>query len=242
MKNAFTLGEVLITLGIIGIVAAMTLPAIMVKRRNVELESRFKTAYSLISQAVLRMSADNADIAETYCSKGTNGRMSYEFTEDFSKYFQTTRLYNSETKNLKTLGYQNNSFKQANGVDNFNQDGHNEGAFFVKNGMMIAASGCWWASSQSKAVDFIVDTNGVKGPNRFGYDVFYFQINKNNILLPATHKYTFIVLDSQLEKCCNLKESSTCSIIVDNGTACSHFALKNLYPQDESKPYWKMLQ
>lgn len=242
MKKAFTLAEVLITLGIIGIVAAMTLPTLMVKKRNSELESSFKTAYSLISQAVLRMSSDNPNIVDTYCSLGSDGRSNYQFTEDFSKYFQTTRLYAKWTYNLKTLGYSKDTFLQANGKEEFNRDGHNQGAFFAKNGMMIAASGCWWSVGNNKTVDFIIDTNGIKEPNRFGYDVFYFQINKNNILLPSTHKYTFVVINSQLEQCCNFKESSTCTIPSDNGTACSHFALKNQYPQDENKSYWKSLQ
>ena len=37
MKKAFTLAEVLITLGIIGVVAAMTLPALIQQNRNKEL-------------------------------------------------------------------------------------------------------------------------------------------------------------------------------------------------------------
>lgn len=238
--KAFTLAEVLITIGIIGIVAALTLPTIMVKKRNLELESQFKTAYSLISQATLRMSTDNPNLVDTYCSMGNSGRGSYQFIEDFSKYFQTTKLYKKNTGYLKNLGYHNNNFKLADGIGNFNTDAHNEGAFFIKNGMMIAASGCWWAG-ETKPLDFIVDTNGIKGPNRFGYDIFYFQIIQNNILLPTTNKYTFVVIQSQLESCCNLKESTTCVMSSDNGTACSHFALRNQYPQDESKEYWENL-
>lgn len=41
-KSAFTLAEVLITLGIIGVVAALTLPALMADYRAKELEVRFK--------------------------------------------------------------------------------------------------------------------------------------------------------------------------------------------------------
>lgn len=50
--KSFTLAEVLITLGIIGIVAAMTLPAVTAHyRKNVTI-SRLKGFYSLINQAV----------------------------------------------------------------------------------------------------------------------------------------------------------------------------------------------
>ncbi len=41
-KTAFTLAEVLITLGIIGIVAAMTLPVVTTKVNNIKFKSGFK--------------------------------------------------------------------------------------------------------------------------------------------------------------------------------------------------------
>ena len=46
-KSAFTLAEVLITLGIIGMVAAMTLPALMNDKQNKELQTQFKKTYLL---------------------------------------------------------------------------------------------------------------------------------------------------------------------------------------------------
>ena len=42
---AFTMAEILITIGIIGIVAAMTLPSLINDIRNKDLESRFKKSY-----------------------------------------------------------------------------------------------------------------------------------------------------------------------------------------------------
>lgn len=41
-KQAFTLAEVLITLGIIGVVASMTLPALIQTNKNAEVESKLK--------------------------------------------------------------------------------------------------------------------------------------------------------------------------------------------------------
>lgn len=51
-KNAFTLAEVLITLGIIGVVAAMTLPILLQKYTNRVVETRLAKFYSTINQAI----------------------------------------------------------------------------------------------------------------------------------------------------------------------------------------------
>ena len=57
MKNGFTMAEVLVTLGIIGIVASMTMPGLIKKHKRVESETRLKKAYSTISQAFLTAQA-----------------------------------------------------------------------------------------------------------------------------------------------------------------------------------------
>ena len=51
-KAAFTLAEVLITLGIIGIVAAMTLPTLIQKNNNKVVVTRLKKFYSVFNQAI----------------------------------------------------------------------------------------------------------------------------------------------------------------------------------------------
>lgn len=61
MKKGFTLAEVLITLGIIGIVAAMTMPALIQKQNNTITETRLKKFYSVFNQAILMSVKDNGD-------------------------------------------------------------------------------------------------------------------------------------------------------------------------------------
>ena len=53
IKPGFTLAEVLITLGIIGVVAAMTIPSIVQKQNQKEATSRLKKFYSTMSQAIM---------------------------------------------------------------------------------------------------------------------------------------------------------------------------------------------
>ncbi len=69
-KNAFTLAEVLITLGIIGVVAAMTLPALIQKNNNRVVETRLQKFYSTINQAIQRAEVDYGD--KKYWYQDTN--------------------------------------------------------------------------------------------------------------------------------------------------------------------------
>lgn len=249
-KCAFTLAEVLITLGIIGIVAAMTLPTVINNVQNKQLEAGFKKAYSTLYQAVMLMGNDDPQLWQTYCVKGTDPNLrdnDYTFIKDFSKQFQVLTLQEKNTINLKNIGYKQDYFYAAEkGKNKFNQDSHNNGAFIAKNGMIVLSSGCWWSS-----LDFIVDTNGHKGPNKLGYDVFYFQIAKNNQLLPSSINSVFGVAAAQEAGCCTLSGEGTGHALcgkeysqgtwTDNGSACTRFALMDRLPGDSGKSYWKNL-
>lgn len=59
-EKAFTLAEVLITLGIIGIVAAMTLPTLVSNYRKNIVETRLKRFYSVANNALVASQAENA--------------------------------------------------------------------------------------------------------------------------------------------------------------------------------------
>lgn len=61
MKKAFTLAEVLITLGVIGVVAAMTLPTLVQNYRNRVVETRLQKFYSAINQAVKMAEVEYGD-------------------------------------------------------------------------------------------------------------------------------------------------------------------------------------
>lgn len=59
MKKAFTIAEVLITLGIIGIVAAMTFPSMLQGYRKKVVETKLQKAVSMLNQAILLSSVQN---------------------------------------------------------------------------------------------------------------------------------------------------------------------------------------
>ena len=66
VRSGFTLAEVLITLGIIGVVAAMTMPTLMNATNGAQYKTAYKKALSVISQAVvLNLALDDYDLGTT---------------------------------------------------------------------------------------------------------------------------------------------------------------------------------
>ena len=84
MKNlkGFTLAEVLITLGIIGVVSAMTIPALINNVRAVKLRSQFNKAYSEVQQA-FKLMADNESVSPNDYNRGDTARTDNYFYKRF---------------------------------------------------------------------------------------------------------------------------------------------------------------
>ncbi len=105
-KFGFTLAEVLITLGIIGIVAAMTLPALINKYREQEIITRVKKTYTSIAQALELVQANYGTPGDN-SSLFAKGRTSAEITKELSKYFNGARYCEAgaNAEGCKNLNY-----------------------------------------------------------------------------------------------------------------------------------------
>lgn len=105
LNFAFTLAEVLITLGIIGIVSAMTLPSLIQKNHDKELIVRTKKAYSEISNALLSAQNDFGVIGDnSFLFDKAN--TSAETAKIFLKYFNGGIFCeNSSAKNCSKYYY-----------------------------------------------------------------------------------------------------------------------------------------
>lgn len=89
--TGFTLAEVLITLGIIGIVAAMTLPTLITKYKDKELITRTKKVYSNIQNAVLLSQKDMGVVGDNTIMFDVN-QTSVETAKKFAKYFNGAKV------------------------------------------------------------------------------------------------------------------------------------------------------
>ena len=98
-KVAFTLAEVLITLGIIGVVAALTLPTIIQNYKKSVIETSVKKFYTNINQAIIMSERDNGDMHE-WSRTDWDGDGASTWDAYFDKYMVTIkRLKTSDGKN-----------------------------------------------------------------------------------------------------------------------------------------------
>lgn len=85
MRAAITLAEVLITLTIISVVAAITLPTLIQHHRNTVVENKLKRFYSVMQQAIKMSEAENGELQYWYQNFGT-GYTSADILEWYEKY------------------------------------------------------------------------------------------------------------------------------------------------------------
>lgn len=91
MKRAFTLAEVLITLGIIGVVAALTIPTLMANYKKSVAKNQFKKTYSTLTNAFNQTVQDLGESVN--CSNQS-------YTSEACK-----ELWNEFVKNLNVVKY-----------------------------------------------------------------------------------------------------------------------------------------
>lgn len=153
-KLAFTLAEVLIALAVIGIVAAITIPNIMVAISDMQYKTEYKQAVEDASNAV-----NNCNRQALF--SGVD--MSYTNFLSFMSQFGTTKTCVNGSDSSNNLGCWNGSGEQ---YGSFSAPYANAYAF-------IDTSGRVWSMPYNGGDDyFFVDTNGNKSPNQWGKDRF----------------------------------------------------------------------
>ena len=88
---AFTLAEVLITLGIIGVVAALTMPALIQQQHKLVVETRLKKFYSVINQAITMSEKDNGD--KLYWTPSDSDDLWNSYLKKYIKYVKEEDYY-----------------------------------------------------------------------------------------------------------------------------------------------------
>lgn len=191
-KKGFTLAEVLITLGIIGIVAAITIPTIINNVQDYQLKQAWKKEFSTLQQATVRVLQDIGNFKGAFLTYYAE-----DLKNEYVNYLKTLKICSGDPVLESTFGscwhalgvtrYLSggsigNNAPMGNGAagvilqdgayvifayndatcTNQNDAGHGEGL-----------SACGWIT---------VDVNGAKSPNMLGKDTFGVWILQDRIV------------------------------------------------------------
>lgn len=220
-RFGFTLAEVLITLGIIGVVAAMTIPNLIANYKAHQLSSRFLESYSIIQQVFKQMEADDISLLPTDYSTGS-------YYKTFMKYLQAPTdcglggnigliAGNKKSKPCfnSNAGNTDVPYKTLDGKTNAWSPLFDDGQIALQNGSLLLFEN----NIIEQRVYVSVDLNGYNNkPNRWGYDLFTFQLKDGELKTMGAKGTDYPDVDSY----CNKSDGNN-----RNGIACAQKAKEN---------------
>lgn len=212
MKKAFTLAEILITLGIIGVVAAMTLPALVQNYQAAILSTQLKKQYSIITNIMQKMNYDLGGLQVSDMAYHT-------FAPVFKKYLTNTQdCGNAGCEDYGSTNEETGMERVSNNYKTYtNNDLQN---IRLDDGQVIISDGALFLIENGPGggpIFVSVDVNGIKKrPNKWGQDLFTFQIFDNGKVLPMGHPDTLY----NSETACSATSTGP-----QNGIGCTYRAL-----------------
>lgn len=168
-KDGFTLAEVLITLGIIGVVAAMTIPNLMTAIKAYQMRAQYLKSYAIVQQVFRQMIADEIDLDPK--SYGLD-----KFYQTFAQYLKGTIDCGTNAKGMKSYPqcYTKTSPRAYRNYSNTTKaytELFDDGQLILMDGTNLL-----FENQSGNQIFVHVDINGFqKPPNRWGYDLFTFE-------------------------------------------------------------------
>ena len=187
----FTMAEVLVTLGLVGVVAAMTLPSVITKIEDQVVVARLKKIYS-----ILTISYQSHIVLEGDPTSWALGDVSdYSTSEDYANSAGLARIFENKIQSALVCGSKKGCFadgyyKFTNGTewrDSLDEKTHRY-KMVTNDGVSVAYH--WYAGKCDKQEKNLkicgmvfVDVDGPKsGPATWGKDLFRFMLTKNNVV------------------------------------------------------------
>ena len=201
---AFTLAEVLITLGIIGVVAALTLPSIIHKFQMKTFEVAFKKEYSVLNNTIdylqleenindcyLKLSiCPTATSPNNTCYKSVDADCS-PLKQGLVNKLKLTQISKSDISYPKREQVLKSGGVAVNDTVSYDAAQVYSSAYLLPDGAILMFAQIPYSNSPY-SLFFILDVNGKKGPNKWGYDVFFLTLVQKNGKLRLTDEYASI--------------------------------------------------
>lgn len=196
-KQAFTLAEVLITLGIIGVVAAMTIPTLITNYKKHIIETKLPKAIATVNQIVRQSEAENG-VMEAWDKTLSPIEYLNSYITPYAKISQICEGEGScgfeQKHNIwLTLGHRGDNFYN-------NPFTHGRIPFILMDGVMYVFGTAESSGFKNNNAIVIVDINGSEKPNIFGQDVFFLiRDEEKGAIVP----YGAELSESEISKDCN---------------------------------------
>ncbi len=223
--RAFTLAEVLITLGIIGVVAAMTMPSLIVNYQKQQTVTRLKKSYNILYQTLVRNEADDNDIIID--ASAPTIQTSIDYVETYlAPYMQIIKKCGTDTTGECEFYAKGLNGSTMSEIENCN---NTSTKIFLNDGVEIMPC----ITTNANYMQFYIDINGNKKPNVVGKDVFAFEYalkTDNPIYKKLFPRFNYDTVEDHIadqENRCNKNQ---------NGLACASlimvdgWQMKKYYP------------
>jgi prepilin-type N-terminal cleavage/methylation domain-containing protein len=225
MKRGFTLAEVLITLGIIGVVAALTIPHLIQKYNEYVTVRKVKEAYSILSQAYARVIDEyggsfNHDYKNWNCINYTGCILS-----TLGKYMNVIdyKTNPNDREKLTFLSLKKeqlpaNKYASITLSNGFKILVYAHALF---DGVMDNLTGWDIPELEKTRFNIFVDINGDSPPNALGHDIFVFKLHERTVAGYGNRTEPYYYFS----RVCNLSSASTWDG-GQNGQACTGWVLE----------------
>ena len=167
-SKGFTLAEVLVTLGIIGVVSAMTVPSLMQNYQRQSYVTQLHKVYNEYSQALVAYQNDKNALNLT--EAGLNS--SNAIAEFIKSYFKIVKECDSMDNCFA------DSYKTLKGTE-YTTYSRDVKSFVLASGASIRPS---YSKEGNKISNVGIDINGKKGPNILGRDFIFFAVYNSGLI------------------------------------------------------------
>lgn len=243
MRKGFTLAEILIALGVIGIVMVLTIPQIIANHKKKVTVARLKQAYAIVKQAYTLAEAEYGSIdnweefnvaRSTHTDSATTETAVKKYLAPYVNAIRCDSSGSYRTKPIKQL----NSNYYASLVEPMR--------VMLKNGMFIEVNTIYNDSDNFVWMQLFIDLDGEKGPHELGKDVFvmaYYRHlnNRVNIYLRKSNNGAYFIGEGNTVEHIKTMNMYGCQNGIanrpHNGASCGAWIMQNSWEFPDNYPW-----
>lgn len=173
-NKGFTLSELLITLGIVSVIATLTIPNLLTNIRAIKLEASFKKSYNNLSVVLQKVKFDQGETIYGNYSSITTPSIIEAISQQFIKNDFISAKNDGKLAILPVYRKYNSSVHYA-------KQNYDDGWLIINDSFYIFVN-C--DAFEVTNIQLLIDINGKQKPNEEGYDLFVFKLDEGDKLIP----------------------------------------------------------